>query len=53
MCKGCEDHAEFERVVDAWIERELPRMIAQPIDASLLRGRDEWLGGNIPTPGII
>lgn len=41
MCQGCEDFKEFDRAVDAYIARELPKMLA-PISAesrAILEGR--------------
>jgi hypothetical protein len=38
MCHGCEDLREYELIIDAYLAKELPKLLAQPIDDSVLYG---------------
>lgn len=38
MCQGCEDFRAYERTIDAYLEAELPKMLAQPIDHAVIYG---------------
>lgn len=38
MCQGCEDFMEFDRAVDAYIAKELPKLMQQPLDVEVLFG---------------
>lgn len=38
MCQGCQDYAEFEAAFNAYVARELPKMLARPEDIEVLFG---------------
>jgi hypothetical protein len=38
MCQGCEDFREFERLVDSFLADLAPKMMAMPLDHSVLFG---------------
>lgn len=38
MCQGCDYLREYERVIDAYLAKQLPKLLAQPIDHDILYG---------------